>query len=154
MNTTEKKIHYTTLNCQQCKKEYQARYKDRNIRKYCTKECSRLALLDIFRKSPNRIGFKKGNKNIAWKGGVYLNSEAYIPHSITARERLVDRPKPNNCEICNKIDREICFDHDHKTGKFRGWLCHTCNRTLGNVYDNVEILKKMVVYLERNGTRK
>ena len=34
------------------------------------------------------------------------------------------------CEICTKIC-ELRYDHDHKTGVFRGWLCCGCNVRLG-----------------------
>ena len=40
-------------------------------------------------------------------------------------------------------------DHCHETESFRGWLCHTCNRCLGGFKDNVEILQRAIVYLQR-----
>jgi len=52
------------------------------------------------------------------------------------------------CEICGGSTR-IAYDHDHNTGKFRGWLCMKCNTTLGLVGDDVKILKKMISYLEK-----
>lgn len=53
-----------------------------------------------------------------------------------------------NCEICGG-NTKIAYDHDHKTGKFRGWLCMKCNTALGLVNDDVIILKKLIDYLER-----
>jgi hypothetical protein len=59
------------------------------------------------------------------------------------------RPKPKNCEICNK-ECNANLDHDHKTNKFRGWLCLQCNTSLGAVKDKIEILHKMIEYLVKN----
>jgi hypothetical protein len=45
------------------------------------------------------------------------------------------------CKICGRHQSEfkqrLCVDHDHKTGKIRGLLCHTCNRFLGYIDDNI-----------------
>jgi Recombination endonuclease VII len=61
------------------------------------------------------------------------------------------RPRPDVCDICDTNDRRIVFDHCHTKGNFRGWLCDLCNLTLGYTKDNVDILKKMIKYLESNG---
>lgn len=42
------------------------------------------------------------------------------------------------------------MDHNHESNKFRGMLCNHCNRGLGNFKDNIEILKKAILYLEAN----
>ncbi|QBP05798.1 putative integration and excision endonuclease VII [Synechococcus phage S-B28] len=55
------------------------------------------------------------------------------------------------CKICGKENPDdyhgLCVDHDHKTGKVRGLLCHNCNSALGNFYDNVDYLLSAVDYL-------
>jgi len=56
--------------------------------------------------------------------------------------------KPVNCELCNGTTR-IAYDHCHKTGKFRGWLCMKCNTALGLVNDDIELLQKMIKYLSK-----
>lgn len=39
-------------------------------------------------------------------------------------------------------------DHDHKTGKVRGLLCHKCNVALGMVQDSKSHLLALINYLE------
>ena len=62
----------------------------------------------------------------------------------------------NCCAICgtNKPSKtrgrvkRFHVDHDHKTGKIRGLICKSCNIALGEVEDNIHILKSMIQYLE------
>lgn len=61
-------------------------------------------------------------------------------------------PAPANCENCNrafKNGHDTHLDHDHITGKFRGWLCNRCNRGFGYFGDTLEGMKQGVRYLER-----
>lgn len=57
----------------------------------------------------------------------------------------------NKCEICEVTrstgGKRLGIDHDHKTGKFRGILCDSCNLGIGNFKDNISILKKAIKYL-------
>lgn len=58
-----------------------------------------------------------------------------------------DRPPFRGlCPICKK-ERLLIYDHCHKTGAFRGWICQGCNTGLGNLGDNLEGLMKAVEYL-------
>ena len=41
-----------------------------------------------------------------------------------------------------------CLDHDHKTGKFRGWLCNKCNSALGWLEDDINYTRRALNYLE------
>lgn len=84
-------------------------------------------------------GVPKGENHHNWKDG---NSQYY-------RRKVAPRPKPNNCEVCGAMDN-ICLDHDHKTNKFRGWICHRCNVALGMVKDNSETLIALAEYLKKS----
>lgn len=52
------------------------------------------------------------------------------------------------CAICGRKDKTtLCVDHDHKTGKVRGLLCHQCNLGIGNFDDNIPSLEKAIKYI-------
>lgn len=54
------------------------------------------------------------------------------------------------CESCGKPDpngKSLHIDHDHKTGKVRGALCHGCNVSLGNLHDDPATIIKLLNYL-------
>ncbi|MBC7381892.1 MAG: endonuclease VII domain-containing protein [Bacteroidia bacterium] len=61
------------------------------------------------------------------------------------------------CAICNKTPKEknmgrkknLCVDHCHTTGNIRGLLCDTCNRGIGLLDDNKELLNNALLYLSR-----
>jgi len=67
------------------------------------------------------------------------------------------RPCPEVCELCGKKPsgkRGMHLDHDHKENTFRGWLCPTCNTSLGKFGDNEEGLQKVLAYLRNNSVKK
>lgn len=51
------------------------------------------------------------------------------------------------CGICHKSMKRVCIDHDHKTYKVRGLLCHGCNIALGHV-EKVGFLPAALAYLD------
>jgi len=53
----------------------------------------------------------------------------------------------NACAIC-KEPRTDRIDHDHKTGKVRGVLCHCCNAALGLFKDRPDLLRTAADYLD------
>lgn len=53
------------------------------------------------------------------------------------------------CAICNKqSDKKLAVDHDHDTGEVRGLLCGACNRGIGLLKDDAQILHKAIEYLK------
>jgi hypothetical protein len=59
------------------------------------------------------------------------------------------RQKPKHCDVCGDDTVRIEFDHCHRRGIFRGWLCTHCNVILGHARDNPDTLRKLIAYLER-----
>ena len=97
---------------------------------------------------------KSGKENPRWKGGMSKKSNYKKNWYLNTREKAAEKKRPERCEICNELGNNfkygLHYDHDHKTGKFRGWLCGNCNLVLGLVKDNIEVLEKMVVYIKNN----
>lgn len=58
------------------------------------------------------------------------------------------------CAICkkhqNEFTKKLAVDHCHETGKVRALLCAFCNTSLGNMNDDIELLKSAIDYLEKH----
>ena len=86
------------------------------------------------------------------------NQPGTVKLDITYSELEDYRQTHPVCEICGRtVDeatkwdskfaaKNLCIDHDHVTGKFRGLLCQICNRQLGWFEKNQE---KIIEYLSR-----
>lgn len=63
--------------------------------------------------------------------------------------RLWDE-RAHACEVCGQSPetKRLALDHDHTTGKFRGFLCGNCNKALGLMADDPDRLKAAAKYLE------
>lgn len=69
------------------------------------------------------------------------------PGRVAKLEQIAGRPRPETCECCGRVGK-ICWDHDHQTGAFRGWICDRCNSALGMAQDSPETLRALARYLE------
>lgn len=122
------------FNCIQCGVKFIRRPHSVNYTpKFCTLKCAAI------------VNGKKrcGENNFNWKGG---NNSRYI-------KKNAPRPRPSTCEICGEEGKKrngIVLDHNHKTGKFRGWLCSNCNTVIGLSGENVNKLNKIISYISEN----
>jgi hypothetical protein len=89
-------------------------------------------------------------------GNVTAKEKQHQARNLARRaldlEALAGRPRPDICEICGGPSgdpkRGMHFDHCHKTGRFRGWLCRKCNLMLGHAEDDASRLRAGAAYLE------
>lgn len=80
-------------------------------------------------------------------------------HGITPEEfQAMSDAQGGVCAICGKPPKggktstgNLHVDHDHKTKKNRGLLCHKCNPALGQFADSIELLQRAIEYLKRHG---
>ena len=54
--------------------------------------------------------------------------------------------KPDRCECCGSTSEPLQVDHDHKTSMFRGFICQSCNMTIGHAGDSYEAVLKKGLY--------
>jgi len=132
--------------CNICEKEFRPR--DRSNKGICgDTECRYQHRLKINRelKARNKRKPKHHNHHIKQYG---LTLEQY--------EGMLEF-QDHKCKICGGeestvdktgITRRLSIDHDHDTGQIRGLLCSRCNTALGSFRDNVESLKRAILYLE------
>lgn len=84
--------------------------------------------LELHMKKTYGLGFDEYNATLEAQGGV--------------------------CAICNAAPpnhrkKRLSIDHCHTTGRVRGLLCDPCNRALGLLKDNPDLMLKAISYLAR-----
>ena len=57
------------------------------------------------------------------------------------------------CAICREPDRELCVDHDHRTGRVRALLCNGCNSAIGFLRESPLLARAAATYLEQQLTK-
>ena len=90
--------------------------------------------------------FPKHKQN---KDGIDNRCKCCIKKQAKIRNKIrkTAPPKSEICECCGQEGKKIVLDHDHETNKFRGYLCHRCNRGLGCFWDDLSRLVRAVGYL-------
>ncbi len=69
----------------------------------------------------------------------------------------IKRDQNGTCAICLTSElrystrhHDLSVDHNHLTGKVRGLLCNNCNRAMGMLKDNFEIVLQAARYLHEH----
>ena len=87
------------------------------------------------------------------------NRSRYIDYDRKAKLNATDadlvvfrqdyQVQAGKCKICGLI-KTLAYDHNHKTGKYRGAICLDCNRGLGDFHDSIQFLQGAIKYLEEH----
>lgn len=119
---------------------------DRKVRKAKCKACQSEEARKWGKANPDRATLNK------WRSGLKLK------YGITEEQWYAKfEQQGGKCAICGEDERyvhssgtpfRIATDHCHETGKFRGILCNNCNRAIGLLKDNAQLLRKAADYLE------
>lgn len=61
--------------------------------------------------------------------------------------------EPFECPICSKrtiagITSKVVLEHDHRSGKVRGWVCDSCNTGIGRFKDDKKLLKRAIKFID------
>lgn len=94
----------------------------------------------------------------------YVRVRKYLEQHGLSREQTIALlvAKGTDCDICEGAQttrnnasaklHDLYLDHDHKTGKLRGFLCNNCNRGLGFFKDSAALLRRAADYLDAHAT--
>lgn len=116
--------------------------------KHTTCKSCRYEEYKISSKKIERVKKKKEyEKN--YRKAHYLKKQ----YNITLEEYKNLLVKQNNCcKICSNHEsnfkNQLAVDHCHKTKEIRGLLCYNCNRAIGLLKDDVQILQNAIKYLK------
>ena len=73
------------------------------------------------------------------------------------RYRLREQYKDENKGVCHccgihesELKNKLQLDHCVETGRYRGWLCSSCNQGMGQFGDRIEGLELAISYLRRH----
>lgn len=136
--------------------------------KQCTKCGETKTLSDFYKDSRRKNGATSWCRS-CWKAyeaarreklGVRGRKDRKLKYlygmSINEYSQLL-KSQNNVCAVCggketvinNKSAKlqKLSVDHDHATGKVRGLLCTACNKALGLLNDNPDVLEKARIYL-------
>jgi len=106
--------------------------------------------------------FRRGADNPNFIHGLTKTNEYSYKYRVKKRYGItmdeydvMYKEQNGKCAICNKDPLEhgeyrLSIDHCHQTNKVRGFLCSNCNRALGMLKDNKDVILSAYNYLMKN----
>lgn len=110
--------------------------------------CAKINSKNWVKKHPEQVS--KYSRRSKIENGYGLPIEEY--------EKMLKKCK-GKCEICGRVPdiidnrtglpRNLHIDHDHETDEVRGLLCSRCNTAIGSLGEDINVVKKLLVYLKK-----
>jgi Recombination endonuclease VII len=124
-----------------------------------TKECGSCGQqkpLEEFYASPRaRDGHQSHCKSCVKRRATERKWEERGIDMDTPLRALMEEANKSRCSICDRTPeemggmiRELAVDHNHRSRKVRGLLCHQCNAGIGLFNDDPERLRMAAYYIE------
>jgi hypothetical protein len=121
---------------------------------------------DVFGKvKKTRRSYCKSCAPTYWKNRWLKNKETIARQNRNSRLKTtfgitpedyekLSQKQNNQCLICkkdygNNKNKYLSIDHNHDTGEIRGLLCQKCNSAIGLLNEDIELVKRTLLYLER-----
>ena len=101
-----------------------------------------LGLYDFSVRRPSRQALKVKLKQMEEVLGI---------NPIRFQERLAELD--GKCPICQNIVDKLYADHNHTTGKFRDFICNTCNTAIGLLHEDMFAVLAVATYLAKDQKR-
>ena len=120
-------------------KEYRRSYYERNRERILARQKERAASM--------------GSELAAYQKQYRRTNAQRVAHNDRERQRkragiigATGETRTGPCPVCLR-EKKLFLDHDHGTGHMRGWLCSSCNLSLGQIGDTVSAAHRLVQYL-------
>jgi len=114
--------------------------------------CHKLLDTTLFARNQNNI-YRSVRRPSCQRCRKTLEGES--PTQKEKRRWLITKPhlEPFECPICGKrtiagVTSKLDLDHNHRTGKIRGWICDSCNTGIGRFKDDTQLLERAIKYVE------
>ena len=136
--------------CSKCNQEKDDKefYKNKThkdkLQSWC-KICQNRCLLDWIAANPYKAKEISRKRSLKFKHNI---SNIEFNNLLTLQNNVCAVCGEPETRIRNREITALMVDHDHKTNRNRGLLCHNCNLMIGHAKDNSEILLKGARYLE------
>lgn len=118
-------------------------------REYCKRDCWQ----EVHREELKQKTREWRAENIALAKEVERKAHVARVSRRHAKRVAALGPVPRGCEICGTsfTTTSARWDHNHGTGKDRGWLCNRCNAGIGFLGDNPSLIRRAAKYLDDRG---
>lgn len=124
--------------CRSCRRAYHRAYAGNNrerLREYCR---------DWRRRQIDADTERVRSREKEWRRkGINITEQEY--------QRILEQ-QAGVCAIClggprGRWPYRLVVDHDHISGRIRGLLCDVCNKSIGALGDDAEVLQRAADYL-------
>jgi hypothetical protein len=105
----------------------------------------------IKKQQKNYDPIKKRDENLKRLYGIGLNEYNQMLDKQNGKCATCETTEPGGRKSGRGGGTNVfVVDHCHTTGEVRGLLCHSCNRSMGLLGDNISVLEEMIKYIQKH----